>query len=242
VRFSPDFMKDMFKKVPIAIVGMGGIFPGASNIDAFWRNIVNCVNMSRDVPEGRWITASKSMYHPTPMPDKAYSLKACFVDNFSLDLDGLNLDPELIAQLDPLYHFVLHAGRDAFFDCKTANLDKNRMGVILAAIALPTDSSSRFTRKILGPAFESHLFGDASSFSISIEECLAAKVTSFPASLLAKGLDLGGEVILWMQLARHHFTQSNLPVMSFSLSDRMPCLPEEFQDPNACIHKSDSAS
>jgi PfaB family protein len=185
-------MEDMFKKVPIAIVGMGGVFPGASNIDSFWRNIVNCVNMSREVPEGRWITASKSMYHPTPMPDKAYSLKACFVDNFSLDLEGLNLDPQLIAQLDPLYHFVLHAGRDAFFDCKTANLDKNRMGVILAAIALPTDSSSGFSRKILGHAFESHLFGNASSCSISIEECLAAKVTSFPASLLARGLGLGG--------------------------------------------------
>ena len=185
-------MEDMFKKVPIAIVGMGGVFPGASNIEEFWRNIVNCKCMVREVPKERWIAATDSMYHPTPMPDKAYSNKACFVDHFSLDLNGLDLAPELITPLDPLYHFVLHAGRDAFFDFNTANLDKNRMGVILAAIALPTDSSSRLTRKILGPAFESRLFKQALSCSVSVEDCLSARVTSFPASLLAKGLGLGG--------------------------------------------------
>jgi acyl transferase domain-containing protein/3-hydroxymyristoyl/3-hydroxydecanoyl-(acyl carrier protein) dehydratase len=185
-------MKDMFKKVPIAIVGMGGVFPGALNIDDFWQNIVNCVYLARHVPEGRWIAPPETMYHQTPMPDKAYSRKACFVDKFSLDPRGLDIDPELVSQLDPLYHFVLHAGRDAFTDSKTANLDKNRMGAILAAIALPTDSSSRFTRKILGRAFEFRLFGHASSVSISEKDCLAAKVTSYPASLLAKGLGLGG--------------------------------------------------
>jgi acyl transferase domain-containing protein len=191
-KFPPNFMKDMFKKVPIAIVGMGGVFPGASNIEDFWGNIVNCKSMAREVPKERWIAAPDLMYHPTPMPDKAYSNKACFVDPFSLDLNGLDLDPELIAQLDPLYHFVLHAGRDAFFNCRNAGIDTNRTGVILAAIALPTDSSSNLTRKVLGSAFESRLFRQALSCSVSVEDCLAAKVTSFPASLLAKGLGLGG--------------------------------------------------
>jgi acyl transferase domain-containing protein/3-hydroxymyristoyl/3-hydroxydecanoyl-(acyl carrier protein) dehydratase len=185
-------MDKMVKKVPIAIVGMGGIFPGASNIDGFWSNIVNCVNMAREVPQGRWIASPETIYHPTPIPDKTYSRKACFVDNFSFDPHQLEINPELIAQLDPLYHFVLHAGRDAFFDCEITNLDKNRTGVILAAIALPTDSSSRFTRKIIGHAFEYHLLGNASPNPISVEDCLAAKVTSFPASLLAKGLGIGG--------------------------------------------------
>ena len=182
----------MFKKVPIAIVGMGGIFPGASTVDAFWRNVLNCVNMSREVPEKRWIAPPETMYHATPMPDKAYSLKACFVDVFFPDLEGLNLDSGQIAGLDPLYHFVLHAGRDAFFSCKTDNIDKSRTGVILAAIALPTDSASAFTRRILGRSFEARLFGHSSFDDISIVDCLAAKVTSYPASLLAKGLGLGG--------------------------------------------------
>ena len=182
----------MHNKVPIAIVGMGGIFPGSSSIEGFWRNIVDCVNLARIVPENRWIAPPETMYRATPVPDKAYSLKACFADPFLPDFQGLNLDPDLIAQLDPLYHFVLHAGRDAFFDCKNHDFDKKRTGVILAAIALPTDSSSKFTRKILGQAFELKLFEHESFDNITVEDCLAAKVTSYPASLLAKGLGLGG--------------------------------------------------
>ncbi len=182
----------MVKKVPVAIVGMGGIFPGAKSIEDFWRNIVTCVDMTRKVPENRWIAAPETMYHRDPMPDKAYSLRACFVDPFSIDLSGLDLDPQLIGQLDPLYHFVLHAGRDAFLDCKSDSLDKNRTGVILAAIALPTDSSSRLTRKILGTSLKAHLLGKPEPANLSVEDCLAAKVTSLPASLLAKGLGLGG--------------------------------------------------
>ena len=64
--------------------------------------------------------------------------------------------------------------------------------MVLAAIALPTDSSSRLTRKILGSAFESKLFNNDIVPSISREDCLAARVTSFPASLLAQSLGLGG--------------------------------------------------
>ncbi|MFO8084206.1 MAG: beta-ketoacyl synthase N-terminal-like domain-containing protein [Desulfobacterales bacterium] len=185
-------MKDMFKKVPIAIVGMGGIFPGADHIEKFRQNIIDGLDMAREVPEGRWIANAETMFDSIPKPDKAYSLKACFVDDFVLDLNGLDLKPDLVRQLDPLYHFALHAGRDAFFDCRSEILDKNRINVILAAIALPTDSSSKLTRSILGKAFESHLSGKTSHDIITPEDCLAAKVTSYPASLLAKALGLGG--------------------------------------------------
>jgi PfaB family protein len=185
-------MEDMYKKVPIAIVGMGGIFPGADHIGKFWQNIIDGHDMVREVPEGRWIAGPEAMFHPKPLPDKTYSLKACFVDDFTLDLDRLNIKPELVRQLDPLYHFTLHAGRDAFFDCRTESLDKNRINVILAAIALPTDSASKLTRQILGNTFEARLFDENLSTAISPEDCLAARVTSYPASLLAKALGLGG--------------------------------------------------
>ncbi len=168
------------------------MFPGAFDVASFWRNILDRVDMSRKVPPGRWIAPPEAMYDPVPMPDKTYSLKACFVEDFVADFHGLHIDESFARRLDPLYHLVLHAGRDAFFDCGTANLDKNRTGVVLAAIALPTDSSSKLTRKILGRTFENRLFNETEHASVSYEESLAARVTSFPASLLAHSLGLGG--------------------------------------------------
>ena len=188
----PYILSVMFNIVPIAIVGMGGVFPGASTLDEFWRIVSTGKNMSREVPSGRWIAPSKQMYDPSPKPDKAYSCKACFVEDFPFDPRGLDIDPEFVRQLDPLYRLVLTAGRDALLDCGTQLTDRERTGVVLAAIALPTDSSSRLTRKILGSAFESKLFNKDIVPSISREDCLAARVTSFPASLLAQSLGLGG--------------------------------------------------
>jgi len=74
-------------------------------------------------------------------------------------------------------------------------LNKQNTGVVLAAIALPTEASSAITRKILGAAFEEKIVGNKTkkaAVSISKEECLAGRVTSFPGAILAEGLGLGG--------------------------------------------------
>ncbi|MBW2011012.1 MAG: hypothetical protein JRI32_05035, partial [Deltaproteobacteria bacterium] len=54
----------MNKKMPIAVVGMAGLFPGAPDIETFWQNIINKVDCICEVPEDRWIVAPDSMYSP----------------------------------------------------------------------------------------------------------------------------------------------------------------------------------
>jgi len=191
---------------PIAIVGMGGVFPGATELPRFWRNILDGRDMARDVPAGRWVLDPQAALANGPAPDKVYSLRGCFVEDFALDPAGLAIDPERLRTLDPLYHMVLHAGRRAFEDGMTDVVSLDRVGVILAAIALPTDGSSAITREILGKAFEQRLFsrdptGSAPrwvaakrAFSRDTESLdpLNAKVTGLPAALLAEALGLGG--------------------------------------------------
>ena len=200
----------MSSDAPIAVVGMGGIFPGAADLAAFWRNIAAKVDTVREVPAGRWVLNPRDALADGPEPDKVYSLRACLVDDFTLDPAGLDVDPHLLQRLDPLYHMVLHAGRAAFLDGMTAELNRDRVGVILAAIALPTDGSSAMTRDVFGRAFENALLDNGVSAGTQqrrlydtdqqVDPChtgqhvhpLNGYVVSLPAALLAQALGLGG--------------------------------------------------
>ncbi len=185
----------MAKKTPIAVVGMAGIFPGASDLNTFWQNIVDKVDTTCEVPRSRWIAEPDFMVHPDPMPDKAFSKQACLIDDFKFDPQGIDLDKDLLKALDPLHQMALHTGREALSSCVTASIDKNNIGTVLAAIALPTDASSSITRKILGTSFEEKLFNRSiptRQQPLSRAECLAARVTGLPGALLAEGLGLGG--------------------------------------------------
>ena len=59
------------------------------------------------------------------------------------------MDSSLLSLLDPIHQLVLHAGLEAFLQCIHTKENKKRTGVILAAIALPTDRSSDFSRQLL---------------------------------------------------------------------------------------------
>lgn len=189
----------MKKTPPIAVVGMSGIFPGAPDVDTFWQNILNRVEAIDEVPEHRWIVSPDLIYHPGYKTDLACSKRAGLIDDFTPDLSGIDIDPDLIHQLDPLYHLVLSAGRDALRDCKISTIDQKRTGVVVAAIALPTDSSSAIARNILGASFERELYHRIRDGNIldSVSplkrfQCIGSRVTSLPGAILAKGLGLGG--------------------------------------------------
>jgi len=141
----------------IAVVGLGGVFPGARDLGTFWRHVAAGADQTRDVPAGRWVLDPRAALSDRVAPDRVVSLRGCFVDPFEVDVGGLRIDGELPAALDPLYHLALQAGRDAFFDGRVEAVDRARTGVVLAAIALPTDATSAITREIVGGAFERRL-------------------------------------------------------------------------------------
>ena len=189
----------MNPNAPIAVVGMAGLFPGASNLEDFWHNIINQISADVDVGEDRWSIDPDSMYHSGIQVDKAYSKRCCLIKDFNFDPAGINLDQSLIASLDPLYHIVLHCGREAINGLAPSSLNRQRTGVVLAAIALPTDTAAAVTNDILGSAFEENVFDAAAPGMIKNRhtpytraQYLASRVTSLPGSILARAFDLGG--------------------------------------------------
>jgi 3-oxoacyl-(acyl-carrier-protein) synthase/3-hydroxymyristoyl/3-hydroxydecanoyl-(acyl carrier protein) dehydratase len=186
----------MIRPTPIAIVGIGGIFPRSLTLDEFWCNIHDGIDTSREVPPGRCLLDMEDAYDPRMAEsDKVYSKRGCFVEGFQLDPEGLNLDRALIAELDPVFHLCLHAGREAWQDAVTESLDRRRVGVIIGNIVLPTEFASATAEAYPGRTFEEEVrkthgwpMSDGSWPRVHAFNCRV----SYPARVLAQTLGLGG--------------------------------------------------
>lgn len=184
----------MYTTGSIAIVGIGGIFPGASDLDGFWDNILGRVNSAREAPEGRWLLPPENAFDSTiGTPDRAYSTRACFVDGFSISdmAEELNISRSLLEGLDPMFHLALFAGHQAFNDAITDSLDRERTGLIIGNIALPTEKASALAREYVGRTFEEKVLGKSTRNPRARTEPLNRYVTGLPAGILAKTLGLG---------------------------------------------------
>lgn len=173
----------------IAIVGIGGVFPGADSLDSFWDNISHAVDSARTPPEGRWSMALEDVYDPRPGADKVYSKRACFADEREIDLEGLDIDQSLLDELDPMFRLLISAGSQAWQDCKNHTIDRQRTGIIIGNIALPTDTASQLADEVIGKEIDLAL-------GIRHEDRqthrLNRYVAGLPAGLLARALGLGG--------------------------------------------------
>ncbi|NRA38458.1 MAG: acyltransferase domain-containing protein, partial [Planctomycetes bacterium] len=90
-----------------------------------------------------------------------------------------------------MFHLLLHAGREAWQDSQQQNTDKNRCGIIIGNIALPTEYSSKYTSQVLGP-----LFSDSQNlenvYPADEIDGLNRYVAGLPAGVLAQALGLHG--------------------------------------------------
>jgi acyl transferase domain-containing protein/3-hydroxymyristoyl/3-hydroxydecanoyl-(acyl carrier protein) dehydratase len=177
----------------VAIVGIGGIFPDAPDLSRFWDNIRAGRSAAREVPAGRWHLPADAVFDPEPgSPDRVYSRSGCFIEALPplTELAGLDLDPALLAGLDPLFHLLLHAGHRAFADAVTAPVDRARIGVIVGNLALPSETSSLLAQRLLGRTFAEQLLGRG--LDHPAVEPLNRYVAGLPAGILAHALGIGG--------------------------------------------------
>lgn len=181
------------KEQPIAIVGAGGIFPGAPDLPAFWNNVAGGVCSSREVPAGRWLLPGGEAFDPQKgAPDKVYSTRACFVEDFRLDAAGFDLREAFISRLDPVFHLALHAARRALLDAGEKRVDRARTGVIIGNIVLPTDAVSALSAETLLPAFEEAALGKRLSPALPGTDPLNARPAGLPGAVIARALGLSG--------------------------------------------------
>ena len=122
----------MDKNQSIAIVGIGGVFPGARDLEGFWENIVSARDCAREPPAGRWLLPLEDAFAAGgPQADKIYSRWACFVEDFALELQGLSIAEEELNSLDPMCRLLLQAAAQAWRDSVTSSLDRQRVGLVI---------------------------------------------------------------------------------------------------------------
>ena len=177
----------------IAIVSKAGLFPGAANLAAFWKNILTGQSAARKAPTGRWLIPADEVHQSGGGEDRTLSAKACFIEDFQFDPSRFNVNQatrDRLTQLDPMFHLLLHAGKEAWDSAKTINTDRSRTGIIIGNIALPTDASSALADEILGEALDEALRRTA--LSKTKTDPLNRYVAGLPAGVLAKVLGLTG--------------------------------------------------
>ena len=186
----------MAERKSVAIIGVGGEFPSSPTLERYWENIVNNVNTSRQPPQDRWLLPSGAVYAPEiGTVDKVYSQKACFIDDEPdcSRIPGLDLDPEFVQQLDPMFRLLLRVGQQTLSDDLQADkIKRSTSGVIIGNLALPSEKSSQLARHLLGQAFVEKLPSDALTVSDQPVAAVNHYVAGLPAALLAKAIGFQG--------------------------------------------------
>ncbi|HEU0122909.1 MAG TPA: amino acid adenylation domain-containing protein, partial [Bryobacteraceae bacterium] len=92
---------------PIAIVGMSGQFPMASDVNEFWRNLWDARDCITEVPEDRWDW--KALYgDPKTEPGKTTNRWGGFIDNvFDFDPLFFGISPREASWMDPQQRLLL---------------------------------------------------------------------------------------------------------------------------------------
>ncbi|KAK6172216.1 hypothetical protein SNE40_015928 [Patella caerulea] len=108
----------------VAIVGAGCRFPGADNLDEFWRVLRNGENHVIEVPPNRWNL--EAFYDPDPaVPGKTHVRRAGFVDGhdkWDFKFYGINEFEAL--KMDPQHKFVLDC---TFMALENAGISKQQI-------------------------------------------------------------------------------------------------------------------
>ncbi|QUQ72489.1 type I polyketide synthase [Kutzneria sp. CA-103260] len=192
---------------PVAIVGLGALYPRSPDVREYWRNIVDGVDCIEDVPETHW--RIEDYYDPDPStPDKTYVRRGGFLPTVDFNPLEYGLPPNTIEVTDVLQLLSLMVAKQTLHDAGV--LDKAggwpaRTGVVLGvtgANSLTQPLATRLQTPVLKDVVRSYGLSDVDAEEIA-DRFRAAfapwEENSFPGMLgnvvagrIANRFDLGG--------------------------------------------------
>ncbi|WP_437336267.1 beta-ketoacyl synthase N-terminal-like domain-containing protein [Sorangium sp. So ce394] len=185
---------------PIAIVGRGCVLPGALHPAALWDNVLAGRDLLSAAPDGRWRLSreralasghgdGRGARDVRDAKDRAWSDRGGYVAGFDehfrrvLARDPFprrSGPPESLLALDPLFQWVLYAGREALREAGHEGRS-DRAGAVLGNLSFPSSAMSAWA--------EATWLGDLAG--VARPDPRNRFMSGLPAHLLADALGLG---------------------------------------------------
>ena len=147
--------------VPLAVVGLGALFPGSSSVAGFWRDILAGRDLVGDVPPHYWRV--EDYYDPDPRaPDKTYSRRGAFLSPVDFDPVEFGIPPNALPTIDTCQLLALLVAKQVLHDVisiRRGRIHRDRISVILGVtggLELVGEMASRIQRPIWTKALREH--------------------------------------------------------------------------------------
>jgi PfaB family protein len=189
----------MNKREKIAVIGMGGLFPGSETVEQFWENLLGNKDLVSQARFEDFGADPALFYHEEKGKlDHCYSLRGGFIRDFQFDAKGYFLEENLLNAQDNQFKWSLYVAKAAlqasgYF--QHPSLEK--CGVIVGNLSFPT----RYSRQILSPVYAemaSEVLEELSGQKVSVPasntrypaDIQHTLLTNAPAALIAQALGL----------------------------------------------------
>ncbi|MDL4775045.1 beta-ketoacyl synthase N-terminal-like domain-containing protein [Actinomadura xylanilytica] len=139
---------------PIAVVGMGAVFPGAGTAAELWRNVRAGVDAITEVPADRWDPAvyyDPGAYDRAPVSDRFYCRRGGFVDGLAtFDPERFGIMPAAVPGMEPDQLLALRTAAEAIADAGGDDRlpDRARIGVVIGRGGYITPGVARFDQRV----------------------------------------------------------------------------------------------
>src|SRR3954453_15244308 len=202
---------DSTQPVPVAIIGMGCMFPGAGDLARYWAGIRDGHDAITEVPATHW--RPEDYYDPDPKaPDRTYARRGGFLTPVDFPALEFGIAPNNLDATDTTQLLGLMAARAALEDAgygpgsgKAKALDRDRVGVILgvtgtlelviplgARLGHPIWRRALEAAGVSGETAERVVQGIADSYVGWQENSFPGLLGNVAAGRIANRLDLGG--------------------------------------------------
>ena len=121
------------EQTPLAVIGLGCLFPKADSLEAYWANIMAGVDGITDVPESHW--NPEDYYDPDPRArDRVYARRGGFLNPVELSPLEFGISPRDVEAVDTTQLLGLIAAKQALADAGYGDdreFDREAVSVIL---------------------------------------------------------------------------------------------------------------
>lgn len=181
------------KSLDIAIVGMECIFPGAKNLQEYWRNIILGKDSVTEVPDERW---NKDIYyHPdSDGPDVSHSKWGGFIPKIDFDPLAFGIPPQSLAAIEPTQLLTLLVAKRAMEDAGYGEKHVNRENI---SVIIGAEGGNDLANSYSFRGYYKQVFGELhdevkEAFPHTTEDSFPGILANVIAGRITNRLDLGG--------------------------------------------------